>query len=304
MKPGPALAANLFFEIVRVTDAPRDAMEWLVRICLMQEWARNDIEAQEMCSRWVEPFLAQLRQKLREFRRLGRFEPFAFNSSSEYMVQGPAFIEPADTKEQKEQKKRITHFDAYVTALRNLSARKFEALCSGLVHKLGVANPVLTKSSFDEGIDFYGKLDLEQFIRPMGKAVGVEKQLSVWIIGQAKHYKKQKVSTFDVRDLVGAVELAKGKSFGSTAPKYGDLNVRVCDPVFYFFVTTGKLSGPTWNLLERGGIVGMDGHMVAAFLAGHKVGIKLDKFDEPTFDNWIDSYLSPETKEAAAGEAS
>ena len=109
---------------------------------------------------------------------------------------------------------------------------------------------------------------------------------------QAKHYILGKVSTPDIRDLVGPVTLAKGHAFGSYAHKYADLTIRVCDPVFYLFFTTSSLTSDAWTLLDRSGVVGMDGEMLAAFLADQGVGLAEEKFEATALKSWLTAFGS------------
>ncbi len=111
--------------------------------------------------------------------------------------------------------------------------------------------------------------------------------MSVWMVGQAKKYGAIKAGTPDIRELVGAVILARGKAFGGSANTYSDLDILPCDPVFYLFFTTGSISTDGWRLLERSGAVGMDGLMVAAFLADHGVGVIGDILDSKAVEDWI-----------------
>ncbi len=294
MKPGPLHAARILAEEMEISASPRPAAEWLAEICISQSWFRDPNEARERAEGWEGRFLSELRRELRESRELGRHSLFAFNTSSEYMVQGAAFAEPHDPPDVKLVKSRAAQHSSYVAALSALTPRHFEAMCAGILAELGVDSPTLTKYSADEGIDFFGKLRLEKFITPAHMTAGLERQMNVWMIGQAKHYKANAISTFEIRDLVGAVELARGKAFSTGEAKYPDLAIRVCDPVFYMLITTGRLSSATWRLLERSGVTGMDGQMVAAFLAQHGIGMKAGQFDRAVLTRWLNRYLFPQ----------
>jgi len=113
--------------------------------------------------------------------------------------------------------------------------------------------------------------------------------LSVWLVGQAKHYKETKVATPDIRELVGSVELARARAFAKPA-SLPNLEMRLCDPVFYLFFTTGKISRDGWALMKASGVVGMDGAMIAAFLADHDVGCSGGTFAASLFEAWVVSY--------------
>jgi hypothetical protein len=111
------------------------------------------------------------------------------------------------------------------------------------------------------------------------------------MLGQAKHYRAGQVSTFEIRELVGAVDLAKAGAYGSAMDKYADLRLRVCDPVFYLFFTTGRISSNSWRLIARSGVAAMDGNMIASFLADRGIGTdSKGVFQEDVFKHWLGKY--------------
>jgi hypothetical protein len=291
MKPGPSLAKSILLASMGVDESPRPARDWLVSISLSQQWHSNDSDASEAAEKWEKPFLHLLRQELSELSKLGRFCPFDFNSSSPYLIQGSAFIEPRDDAETKESKLRRAQHNTYATALTRLSPRDFEALCVALLQSLGVDDPVLTPYSADEGIDFYGRWPLGHHLQPAIASPWAQAQLSVWMLGQAKHHTAGHVSTFEIRELVGAVELAKAKAYGSANERYADLRLRVCDPVFYLFFTTGRISSASWRLISTSGVAAMDGSMIANFLAERGIGTDQGGvFQDDAFADWIATY--------------
>jgi restriction endonuclease Mrr len=206
------------------------------------------------------------------------------------LIQGIAFTEPRDSAVVRAAKLSRAQFKSYMEVLGNLTPREFEVLCVGVLNVIGVDYPVLTPRSADEGIDFYGRLRLEKHVFSAMPLPGMQRQLVAWLVGQAKHYKKGQVSTPEIRDLVGAVHLARAHAFGSGGEKYQDLSVRACDPVFYLFFTTGRLTANSWTLLECSGVVGMDGQMLGAFLADHTIGLIEGQFQERAFRDWLATF--------------
>ena len=85
--------------------------------------------------------------------------------------------------------------------------------------------------------------------------------------------------------------VSKAQAYGSGDEKYGDLNIRACDPVFFLFFTTGRMTTNSWTLLDRSGVIGMDGEMVAAFLADHGIGLLDGKFDKEKFKIWLSPFV-------------
>jgi hypothetical protein len=301
MKPGPLLASRSVQARIELSAKPRRVIEIVSEICLENGWASNPADAREDAERWTSQVVEILRQEESELARVGRFAPYTFNSSSPEHIQGCAFIEPRDSEELKAAKRNRARFKSYEKILAEITPREFEMLCAGVLEVLGVDAPILTPSSADEGIDFYGRLQLEKHIFPDKQLPGLQRQLIAWMIGQAKHYKSGLASTPGIRDLVGAIHLAKSHAFGSGENKYNDLSVRACDPVFYLFFSTGRLTANSWTLLERSGAVGMDGQMLAAFLADHQIGMKEGVFDEDSLRNWLARFDPQSKKKPAAG---
>ncbi len=290
MRLGPVTAARILQLEIDISASPASAKEWLIQIAVNKRWAISRGEAAEYAERWETGFLQALRSHMNEMREVGRFTRFEFNSSSSYVIQGSAFIEPCDSQDLRAAKARRARFTEYVSALRALNPEEFEALCVGVLHILGVREPRTTPSSADEGIDFYGRIRFADIMKWAGSDAGVLAQLAVWMIGQAKHYRAIKVATPDLRDLVGAVSLAKGKAFGSTADPYEDLVLRPCDPIVYLFFTTGDFSANGWRLMQRSGVVGLDGEMLASFLASNEIGLDGKGFSEAAFKTWITKF--------------
>ena len=106
MKPGPASAKQILIGTIRVDAEPKAAEEWLTEISLEQGWFSSESEAYEAAEKWRGRFIDSLRRELSEFNEIGRFIPFDFNSSSDYLIQGCAFIEPRDSDEVKSVKLR------------------------------------------------------------------------------------------------------------------------------------------------------------------------------------------------------
>jgi hypothetical protein len=287
-QPGPAAAVKVLQSVVAVSTPPMPAREVLVKVCIQQAWFGTPSEAEEAAERWEKAFLKYLRRELSEANRYARICLFDFNSAGTDLVQGAAFVEGTEPEAVQELKRRRGTFALYVAAMEGLSPDDFEALSRGMLHEIGVADPVVTQHSDDAGIDFYGRLTILQPdpSRPAALS-GIYQRLQVWMVGQSKHYQETNTGTPDIRAIVGAVELARGKAYGSVGDKYPDLAIRVCDPVFYLFFTSGKISRDGWRLLDQSGVVGMDGNMVAMFLADHGVGWKDDQFVDEEFAKWV-----------------
>jgi hypothetical protein len=292
VRPGPKAALQVLDRYITIDSPPRSAREWLADICLDRGWFGDPASAEEAAERWSEQLLQLVRDELTNLQEVGRDCTYVLNESSSYMLQGAAYIAPSDGTDVQEAKKRRAQRDSYAMALAGVTPREFEALCTGVLSLLGVREPVLTPGVADEGVDFYGRLELGTILGPAYFIHDVTAQLKPWLIGQAKHYPANQVSTPELRELVGSVRLARAGVYGATTDKYPDLNIRVCDPVFYLFFTTGTYSIPSWYVIKRSGVVGMDGSMLASFLADRGVGTnEVGEFSHKEFVGWVASFL-------------
>jgi restriction endonuclease Mrr len=145
----------------------------------------------------------------------------------------------------------------------------------------------VTRASADQGIDFFGRVPIGEILKPAIIDSGVERHFKVWLVGQAKHYRSTQVSTKDIRELVGSVALAKSKVFAGKIDPLASLQMRICDPVVYMFFTTGSITRDARDILNRAGVVAMDGLQLAMFLADHSVGLDGIEFAPATFRAWL-----------------
>ena len=109
------------------------------------------------------------------------------------------------------------------------------------------------------------------------------------MIGQAKNYVDGTLSTSVLRELIGTVAMLRSPL--ADRRQYPNLIIRTCDSVFHVLVTTGRLSAEVWKDIDRHGAIGIDGEMLASFLASRKVATT----DENTFDRaklfeWLTSF--------------
>src|ERR1700728_3942424 len=88
MKPGPRLACAVLIQRIDILAPPRDTVDWLTEIIEARGWAARAASAREKAEQWADAFLNYLRLELGELNRLGRYAPFAFNSSAEYKFRG------------------------------------------------------------------------------------------------------------------------------------------------------------------------------------------------------------------------
>ncbi|MFZ2473084.1 MAG: hypothetical protein WAW52_14235 [Methanothrix sp.] len=286
---GPFTISQLILSEIKLDSRPSPIKDLATKIIIEQRWETKKEIAMEHAEKWESKIISNLRIEINKLLSMGRPPRIAFNSSSEYMVQGACFVEPVDSIEIRERKNRRAQSDLYYDIFNYINPKQFEKLCGKLIGLIGVEEPHITRSVSDDGIDFYGYLSLGSIFFPKDLTPTIQKQLTIWLIGQAKHYKISQSGTQEIRDLAGAVMLGRSQVFGSSESPFPYLKTRVGDPVFSMLITTGTLSANAWKLLQQSGIIGMDGEMVAAFLADRSAA-QLDEgnFDRGSFFKWIE----------------
>lgn len=292
MKPGPAAAADWVMTEMSRTHPPTDPESLLVEIGTPLKWYASDEDAQEKAERWRKPFLTRLRFSINDPERRGRPTRFEFNSSRDDEIQGSCYEEDAHSDELRESKSRRRHMDEYLEFIRTLTGRQFEGVCRGILALLGCEDPVVTPKGNDQGIDFHGRMEMRGRLNMRYAQTAVDEAMHSWMVGQAKQIGGN-VSTAEIRDFIGAVEMARFGISADEGQALRELVMRPYDSTWRLFITTGNFSRDALKLINRLGLLGLDGTMVASILADHQVGDVGGICDCDAFEAWITSHLPP-----------
>lgn len=292
MRPGPVFAAVQIDTIVEVCAPPRRAVHILTDIILTQKW-KTSADAPEIADEWLSGFLSALKRRETQAHSMGSYLPFAFSSADDDYIQGSSFVEPHDDGQTVEAKRRRANTLPIASSFEALTPTEFEVLCGGVLRFFGVSCPVISRRSADQGIDFYGHAPFTKVLAPERLPAGVERGLRVWIVGQAKHYSSVKVSTKELRELVGSAELARSKTFVGSVDPLGELSTRICDPIFYMIVTSGRFTSDSRELVDRSGIIAMDQMQLAQLLADNGIGATAAKITKEELFSWLEHEPAP-----------
>ncbi len=287
-RPRPTSIVRKWLAQYDVSAAPKRLLFVAAGAIWAERWTDTVDGAVELAAHWEVRLSNYLAHKLNEGAEVGRPPRLCFNSSAPDYVQGSCFVEPHDPLNVQGAKRNRARLQAYSDAISVLTPTDFEKLCGKTITLLGVPEPRITRRSADEGIDFYGKIDAVSMFYPQDLYPTIQRQLSLWIVGQAKHFGEILSGTAEIRELVGSLHLARAKSFGSPTPALPDLALRPADPVFLVFITSGFISKNAWSLLKSSGVVAMDGDMLAAFLADREIGLQAGLFSPLALAQWIE----------------
>lgn len=183
--------------------------------------------------------------------------------------------------------------DPLLLAIKNLTFSQFEKFGSALLRELGAQSVHVTGHSNDQGIDFFGILNLgalQNFPAPFFR---LTHDVELRFAGQAKHYPTGSVGTATVRELIGSLSLARSGTFSSTTDAFKALALKPFNPVLPVLITTGTLTSGATRLSSEAGIVARGGAQLSAFLADKGVGMRIvagaaPTFDQTEFEAWLD----------------
>lgn len=283
---GPAEAVSVLENYITISEPPILIRTILIRIIEGEGHASGD-NAAEIAERWLPRFSRHIDQLIATDVENARISCCEVSPTNAEYIQGPCFISDNATEEEVSQKQLRANKAKYIAAFGKLSNDQFEVLCSRIITLWRVEEEYVSRRSADQGVDFFGRVPFGEIMKPSAIGNGAERQLKIWLVGQAKNYSASQVSTKDIRELVGSVDLARSKTYAGSIDPLAQLAMRSCDPVFYLFFTTGNISRDAWSLLSKAGVVAMDGGQLAVFLADHGVGVIDGSFDDDTFIRWI-----------------
>ncbi|MGE8003548.1 restriction endonuclease [Lysinibacillus sp. NPDC093216] len=172
--------------------------------------------------------------------------------------------------------------------IKGLIPDDFEKLCALYIKFLGTTgNPSVTKHSHDQGIDFIGIVEKKNNSRLFSSKSNINK---FYLIGQAKHYNDEKVTTNEIRELAGSIYLLKTQGFALKNNPYPNLIIKSFTPIYVYFITSFYFSEHAKRLCLNSDIVPID-RMLLAFTFGLNIDYYNDdnKFCESKFSEALSS---------------
>ncbi|MGV3511449.1 MAG: restriction endonuclease [Novosphingobium sp.] len=282
------LIASKVVSSIAPFDSPKP-LERLIAAVAMTEGLCDAGFEDDFAEKWHDRVLIHLRARLEDASEVGKFAHYRLVGLDQRFVGGSCQLLDSDSQEERKAKSQRAQTILIHRALKALSDNEFELLCQK-VPVLLKAEPQGTKpQSNDQGIDFYAKVRFGEIVSPTILPTGSEKMLWAWIIGQAKNYERTVVSTAEIRELVGSVSLARAGIYSTSDNPLSGLSMRLCDPVFYMFLTSGRFTKGSIKLMREAGIAYMEGLELSQYLADCGVGIEHGNFCEVRFANWLES---------------
>ncbi|MBS7545735.1 restriction endonuclease [Ancylobacter oerskovii] len=250
------------------------------------------IASAELAERLEQATIAYIAEKAAASEKDGVLFHLQLLGSSRDYVAGfshPLATESPGSALARQQRRHVADVRA---AIQSLSFSHFERFCARILILMGASEAKITPHSGDQGIDFHGTLTLGQFNSLPQPFMQMAHDIRFSFLGQAKHYPNSALSTSVVRELIGAVSLARTKTFSSRSfDGLESANIRPFSPIVTILFTTGTLSRGARELSSSAGIISRSGEQLAVFLVDHSIGVSINddelKFDKDAFEYWL-----------------
>lgn len=287
-----SIAASLEEEI-GLDGPPRD-LRRTIELVLTTRHGLPPIQAAEEADRLIDRVAIFVAQREVSLLDAGGSPVVRIIGSASNLIAGFCFSLPNEDAGLALLRSRRAHVDAIYREMRSLTFAEFERFGSRFLNELGAQIGRVTPHSNDQGIDFYGEFSLRQIHSAPEPFFALAKEVRLLFAGQAKHYPNRSIGPSEIRELIGALTLARTKTHSSDGVDiFKDLSIRPFTPVMALIFTTGELTSGAVRLSEAAGIIAKTGLQLAVFLADRGVGLVEQSgaqvFDKQIFANWLNS---------------
>jgi len=210
------------------------------------------------------------------------------------IVAGSCHVLPIDAAQVSSIKLQRIFAGSIHSAMRALSFSDFEKFGSRVLSEIGAKDSFVTPHGGDQGIDFFGMFSVGQLHNVPSPFLKLAHDVLVSFAGQAKHYPNRSVGPDVVRELIGAVSLARTKTFSKPGlDMFHDLTLKPFSPLVTLLFTTGEITSGAAELADSAGIIARSGEQLAVFLADRGVGVVHTEqgatFSLEAFTRWLGS---------------
>jgi hypothetical protein len=277
--------------VIGVRGAPR-RLGAPIEDQLRDHFGLSPLSAAERAEEVEKSVAALIEKKRQEADRAGTLAMLVLSNASTRSVMGSCWVEPSDHPDIAIAKAQRLHVDPLLQEIRALTFNEFEIFGAKILKELGALSVQVTPHADDQGIDFYGLLSLGSLGGLPTSFMQLAHDVELRFAGQAKHYPNAAIGPDIIRELVGAIALARYKVYSSNHDLFEDLQLRAFNPLLAMIFTTGRFSRGARLLAERAGIIARSGEQLAVFLADRGVGMRVDAtratcFDRDAFRCWL-----------------
>jgi hypothetical protein len=272
--------------VIGLSDQPRRLVETIEEI-LKNHLEYVPIRAAEEAEKLEQAVRRLVEQNRVECETIGLIPPIVISSHNERAVCGSCWIETSDSPAIRAAKKRRLQVEPIVQAIQELTFTQFEQFGAAILSEIGAKSVRVTPHANDQGIDFYGILNIGDLGRIPLPFEQLAHDVTIRFVGQAKHYPSVAIGPSVVREFVGAILLAKHQIHTTSANPFGDLYLLALHPLLGMVFTTGRFTSGAIRLAKRAGLLTRSVEQLSVFLADRGVGYSGPSFSRNEFHQWL-----------------
>jgi hypothetical protein len=280
-------------ETIMSLDAPPRRLRDAIEQQLSEHFGFPALQAAEWAERLETPVAGLIEARQIECDSNGTIAVVALIGSAANIVVGSCYALPTDEPAIARVKANRINAAPLLARMQSLTSSEFELFGAKILRELGAQKVHVTPQSNDQGIDFYGTLNFGQFVNAPRSFFRLTHDFEIRFAGQAKHYPNNPVGTNAIRELVGAISLARFKAFSMEEDMFEELELKALNPLLALLFTTGRLTAGAVELANKVGIIARSGIQLAVFLADRGVGMMPSGmsvvFEPSAFDRWLNA---------------
>jgi restriction endonuclease Mrr len=251
------------------------------------------IRAAEQAEKMEERVRQRIAEKQKEMEAAGTIPVVLMHYINRRRVVGSCWVSPTDTEAIAAAKQGRMHVQQILAALRTLTPDQFELFGSRILRELGAERVQVTRRSGDNGVDFYGFLSLGGIMQHPPAICQLAHNIQLLFAGQAKHYPDNPIGPATVREMIGAISLARFKVYSSEPDFFEEFKLLPYNPLIALLFTTGRFTRGAIEIAESAGVIARSGEQLATFLADRNVGMLVNNgvatFAPEQFAEWLNA---------------
>ena len=249
------------------------------------------IRAAEQAERMEERVRQRITEKQQQLEDAGTIPVVIIHHANQRRVAGSCWVGPTDTQAVATAKQGRVHVQQILAALRALTADQFERFGSRILRELGAEQVQVTRRSGDNGVDFCGFLSLGGIMQHPPAICQLAHNIQLLFAGQAKHYPDNPIGPATVREMIGAIALARFRVYSSEPDFFEEFKLLPYNPLIALLFTTGRFTRGAKEIAAAAGVIARSGEQLAIFLADRNVGMVLNEgmtiFAPERFLEWL-----------------
>lgn len=272
-------------------NGPPRRLKVAIEQALVSDFGLPPIEAAELAEDRSDKVAELINNRELDLNKQGRLATLCMVGYGGDIVAGSCHVFPTDDQKVAQAKNHRVYASPLHAEIKGLTFQQFELFGAKVLRELGAIEGTVTRHSNDQGIDFFGVVSFGQFDAAPANFFQLSHEVKIRLAGQAKHYPNNAIGTSIIRELIGAVSLARTKTYSSDYDPFEDMQLLPFSPLVCLLFTSGKFTSGARQLAARAGVIIKDGLQLAIFLADRGVGMKKSAngvaFDAAEFKRWL-----------------